>query len=201
MTQAATREVALFPLNAVLFPGGLLPLRVFEQRYMEMTKACLRDGLPFGVCLIREGSEVGNPATPEDVGCLARIVQWDMQQMGVLNITARGEQRFRIRRRRVEDNGLMHADVELLPEDADAALPDEFLACARLLRLVIEEHGARLIEAPFRFDSSAWVSARLTEILPVPLAAKQKLMELTESRQRLEILQKFLSQRGLVTRG
>ena len=200
MKGTAVREIALFPLNAVLFPGGLLPLRVFEQRYMEMTKACLSEDAPFGVCLIREGGEVGAAATPEDIGCLARIVQWDMQQLGVLNITARGEQRFRIQRRHTEASGLQRADVELLPEEADAALPDEFLACARLLRLVIEEHGARLIEAPFRFDSSAWVGARLTEILPVPLAAKQKLMELSASRERLEILQKFLTQHGLVAR-
>ena len=200
MSRPVTQEIALFPLNAVLFPGGLLPLRVFEQRYMDMAKACLRDNVAFGVCLIREGNEVGAPATPEDVGCLARIIQWDMQQLGVLNITARGEQRFHIQRRRTNANGLQRAEVELLREDEDLAVPDEFLSCARVLRLVIEEHGARLVEAPFRFDSSAWVSARLTEILPVPLAAKQKLMELTKSRERLEILQKFLAQHGLIAR-
>ncbi len=201
MNDTAVREVALFPLNAVLFPGGLLPLRVFEPRYMDMAKTCLKDDVAFGVCLIREGGEVGAPATPEDIGCLARIIQWDMEQLGVLNITARGEQRFSIQRRRTEANGLQRAEIELLQEEADAALPDEFLACARLLRLVIEEHGARLIDAPFRFDSSAWVSARLTEILPVPLAAKQKIMELSETRQRLEILRKFLSQHGLIAGG
>jgi Lon protease-like protein len=182
----------------VLFPGGLLPLRIFEQRYMDMTKDCLRDELPFGVCLIRSGEEVGEPATPENVGCLARIVQWDMQQLGLLQITARGEGRFRILERWALANGLTRARVEPIPADSDAPLPDEFLGCARLLRLVIEEHGARTIEAPFRFDSSSWVSARLCEILPVPLAAKQKLMELADSRERLEILQKFLAQHGLV---
>lgn len=64
----------------MLFPGGRLPLRIFEQRYMEMAKACIRDGSPFGVCLIREGREVGAPATPVEVGCLARIGHWDMPQ-------------------------------------------------------------------------------------------------------------------------
>lgn len=182
----------------MLFPGGLLPLRIFEQRYMDMAKGCMRDELSFGVCLIRSGEEVGAPATPEDVGCFARIVQWDMQQLGLLQITARGEERFRILERWTLANGLTRARVETIPADSDAPLPDEFLACARLLRLVIEEHGARTIEAPFRFDSSSWVSARLCEILPVPLAAKQKLMELTDSRERLEILQKFLAQHGLI---
>jgi Lon protease-like protein len=184
----------------VLFPGGLLPLRIFEQRYMEMAKDCLRAQLPFGVCLIRSGEEVGAPATPEDVGCLAHIVQWDMQQLGLLQVTVRGGQRLRILERSVLPSGLARARIELLPDERDAPLPDEFLACARLLRLVIEEHGARTIEAPFRFDSSCWVSARLCELLPVPLAAKQRLMELSDCRERLAILQKFLEQHGLVTR-
>ena len=177
-----------------------MPLRVFEQRYMEMAKDCLRDDQPFGVCLIRSGTEVGPAAMPEEIGCIARIAHWDMQQLGVLHIVARGEQRFRALRREVQANGLTRAEVESLPADDDCALPDEFLACARLLRLVIEEHGAQQIEAPFRFDSSSWVGSRLAEILPVPLSAKQKLMELADARQRLEILHKFLVQHGLATR-
>jgi len=195
------REVPIFPLNAVLFPGGLLPLRIFEQRYMDMTKACLREDEPFGVCLIRSGSEVGAPATPEDVGCLARVVHWDMQQLGVLQVRARGEQRFRILERSVLDSGLTRARVIPLAPDRDCPVTEEFAACARLLQLVIREHGEQLIEAPHRFDSGSWVSARLTEILPVPLIAKQKLMELDDSLQRLEILHKFLVQHELVTRG
>jgi Lon protease-like protein len=103
---AVPDEISLFPLHTVLFPGGLLPLRVFEPRYMEMVSACLRGNEPFGVCLIREGREVGAPAVPHSVGCLARIAQWDMQQLGVLNIVARGERRFRIVERSVQPDGL-----------------------------------------------------------------------------------------------
>ena len=172
---------------------------MFEQRYVEMTKACLREDRPFGVCLIRSGAEVGPAAVPEEVGCLARIASWDMQQLGILHVVVRGEDRFRILRREVLDDGLTRAEVELMPADDDCAVPDEFLACARLLRLVIEEHGAQQIEAPFRFDSSSWVGSRLVEILPVPLAAKQKLMELGDARERLEILHKYLVQHGLAT--
>src|SRR5712664_2056169 len=84
------QDLALFPLNVVLCPGGRLPLRIFEQRYMEMAKACLRDSAPFGVCLIREGAEVGRPATPAAIGCLARIAEWDMPQLGLLQVTSRG---------------------------------------------------------------------------------------------------------------
>lgn len=193
----ATADIALFPLNTVLFPGGLLSLRIFEQRYMEMAKGCLRDGTPFGVCLIRAGREVGEAAEPEGIGCLARILEWDMQQLGLLLVTARGEQRFRIVERRVESNGLVRASVELLPVEADAALPREFDDCAGLLRRVVEERGAGLFAEPHRFDSASWVGARLSEILPVPLAAKQKLMELDDAMQRVEILYRFLVQHKL----
>ena len=107
MTDSGT-EIPLFPLGTVLFPGGLLPLRIFEQRYLEMAKACLRDGTPFGVCLIREGSEVGTPATHEELGCLARITQWDMQQLGLLQLVAQGGERFRVRAKRIRQIGRAH---------------------------------------------------------------------------------------------
>src|SRR5262245_4738255 len=85
------KDLPLFPLNTVLFPGGRLPLRIFEQRYMDMAKACLKDSSPFGVCMIREGLEVGDPAVPADVGTLARITNWDMPQLGMLHVVALGE--------------------------------------------------------------------------------------------------------------
>lgn len=188
----AEKEIPLFPLNTVLFPGGLLPLRLFEQRYLAMAKACLRDGTPFGVCLIREGAEVGEPATPEGVGCLARIEHWDMQQLGLLQIVAQGSQRFRILQRRVQGDGLALADIELLPEGSDAPVPERLAACRQLLERVAAEHGERLFAKPFRFDSSAWVSARLAEVLPLPLSTKQELLELDDALRRLEVIHGFL---------
>jgi len=194
---AAHADIALFPLNAVLFPGGLLPLKIFETRYMDMARACLRDSAPFGVCLIRDGREVGVPAEPEDIGCLARILEWDMQQLGLLLVTARGEQRFRILERRVQPDGLARARVELLPGEADAVLPAQFGACPGLLRSIVAQHGPGLFAEPHLFESASWVGARLSEILPVPLAAKQKLMELDDPMQRIEILHKFMVQHKL----
>jgi hypothetical protein len=185
-------ELPLFPLNTVLFPGGRLALRIFEQRYMEMAKACLRDGAPFGVCLIREGSEVGVPATPVEVGCLARIGNWDMPQLGLLQVTALGERRFRILERRVEPSGLARASIELFQEDIDSAIPTSCAGCVRLLERVIEQQAA-LFEPPHRLDSASWVGARLAEILPLPLAAKQELLELTDARERLERLNALLA--------
>ena len=184
-------EVALFPLNTVLFPGGRLPLRIFEQRYMEMAKACLRDGERFGVCLIREGREVGAPAIPAEVGTLARIGAWDMPQLGLLEVTALGEQRFRILERRVQADGLARASIEMLEEERDTAIPGGCMGCVKLLERVIERQ-AGLLEPPHRLDSAAWVSARLAELLPLPLPAKQELLELSDARERIERLNALL---------
>jgi Lon protease-like protein len=185
-------EVPLFPLNTVLFPGGRLPLRIFEQRYMDMAKACLRDGSPFGVCLIREGREVGAPATPVEVGCLARIGHWDMQQLGLLQVTAVGAQRFRILERKIEASGLARASIEPLEDDLDSPVPESCAGCVRLLERVIEQQ-AGLFEPPHRLQSASWVGSRLAEILPLPLAAKQELLELGDARTRLERLNALLA--------
>lgn len=195
------KDVPLFPLGTVLFPGGLLPLRLFEQRYLEMGKACLRDGTPFGVCLIREGSEVGAPATHEPVGCLARIAHWDMQQLGLLQIVAQGGERFRVVAETVRTDGLVVGEIELLPEAADAPVAERHGACVRLLERIAAEHGERLFARPWRMASSAWVGARLAEVLPLPAAMRQKLMELDDPLQRLDILQRLLAQPGAARSG
>jgi Lon protease-like protein len=168
----------------VLFPGGRLPLRIFEVRYMDMAKACLRDGTPFGVCAIREGSEVGAPATPYEVGTLARIAQWDMPQLGLLQVLANGEGRFRVLERRVEKNGLAVAKVALVRDADDAPVAPAAAHCARLLERLIEREPGLFAE-PHRLDSSAWVSARLAEVLPLELEAKQALLELDAGAERL----------------
>jgi uncharacterized protein len=193
---SAIEELALFPLNTVLFPGGRLPLRLFEQRYLDMAKACLREGARFGVCAIREGAEVGAPATPHTLGTLARIASWDMPQLGLLHVIALGEQRFRILERRVQPDGLARARVELLDADVDAPVPPSCAACVRLLERVVKEQPG-LFEPPQHLPSSAWVSARLAELLPLPLSEKQELLELTDARLRLERINALLGGRSL----
>lgn len=187
-------DVPLFPLHTVLFPGGLLPLRVFEQRYLEMAKGCLRDETPFGVCLIREGAEVGAPATHEEVGCLAHVRQWDMQQLGLLQLVAQGGRRFRVIEERVRADGLILARIDLLAEEADAPIAEKFSACRQLLERIVAEHGERLFARPFLLDSSAWTSARLAEVLPLPPATRQKLLELDDGPRRLDFLQQLLAE-------
>jgi Lon protease-like protein len=201
MMSGTSQEIPIFPLGTVLFPGGLLPLRVFETRYMDMTRECMKEQKPFGVCLIKSGREVGEPAVPEEVGCLAHIQEWDMRELGVLSLRTQGGRRFRIRNREVNGQGLVRANVELIAPEPATSLPAEFAACANLLELVVADKSAAVFAEPHQFDDATWVGYRLTEILPVPQAAKQRLLELDDSVLRLQILYRFLEQRGLIAEG
>jgi Lon protease-like protein len=190
--------VPIFPLQTVLYPGALLPLRIFEVRYMDMARACLRDKSPFGVCLIKEGQEVGAPALPEKVGCLARIAECDMEELGILKVKAEGLERFRIVSSEVTRQGLIVGEVERHePEAAGAGAPG-FAECAEFLRKVIAGIGEERFAQPFRFDDATWVGFRLAEILPLRNDVKQKLLELTDASLRIGILDRFLRQQRLI---
>ena len=198
----------LFPLNTVLFPDGRLPLRVFEKRYVDMVRNCMRDGAPFGVCLIASGEEVarpGHPTQPEPVGCLAEIVDCNMEQLGVLLIETRGRQRFRVLSHVTRDDGLLVAEAELLPDDViDCKLELLGECLAALRRIVTSMHSefpdkSRLPFAePYLWDDPSWVANRLCELLPVPLKAKQMLMELPDAGMRIEIAHRFMRQHHIV---
>jgi len=190
-------NLPIFPLGAVLFPGGALPLKVFETRYIDMTRECMKSGAPFGICLIKEGAEVGAPATPHEIGCLASITDWDMQQLGLLQIKTRGSRRFRILSSRIEADGLIRAAAEPIADDAVTGVRAEFAGCMILLKALLPKLPAELIPEPHDFDNAAWLSNRLSEVLPIPALAKQKLMELEDPDSRLEIIHKFLGQQGL----
>lgn len=201
-----TLTIPLFPLQTVLFPGGALPLKIFEQRYMHMAKACLSaadgDELPFGVCLIAQGAEVGAPAQPQPVGTLARIAQWDMAQLGVLQVLVHGGERFRILRSWAEQSGemrgLLRAEVELLSESPSLTLPDAADVLVPLLRAIIADLGEVAPPEPHRYDDVAWVGYRYCEVLPIPNAARQVLLEIDDAIARLEIVQKFMAQKELL---
>jgi Lon protease-like protein len=199
----------LFPLNTVLFPGSLLPLRVFEARYIDMVRDCMKNEAPFGVVLIRSGNEVGAAAEPEAVGCLARITQWDMPEPGILSLRTIGGERFRILDTRILSDQRLEARVATLPADTMLPVTAEHVQCARALKNVIDniaakgkaEQGAQFeypFAAPLQFDNAGWVANRWCEILPIPLKARQKLLELGDAAARLQIVHQFLQQHQIV---
>lgn len=192
-------EQFIFPLGTVLFPGGTLPLRIFEQRYIEMTKACLRDARPFGVCLIREGLEVGDPAVPEAVGCLATIETWDMPQLGLFQLVTRGGDRFRLHDSRVAKNGLITGSIERIAPEHDAGAAVE-PACREVLKLIIDRVGESHFPNPIALDDPVWVSYRLAEVLPFDASVKQALLEIESASERLARLRELLVKEGLVVR-
>lgn len=197
------RALPIFALRTVFFPGSILPLRVFEPRYMDMCKECLRDGRPFGICSIVSGGEVGTPAEFASIGTLATISSWDMEQLGILNITCEGGQRFVVVEREVRKNGLAQAEVRLLDEELPdvGGPPPEMLA--ELLKKLIEKLGQ---EQGWRFSgtrdyaNSNWVSYRLADILPIKLSVKQKLLEVNDSSVRLSVIAEFLRLQGIERR-
>ena len=169
-------QIPLFPLNTVLFPGGPLPLRIFESRYLDMISGCMKDDGPFGVLLIRDGHEAG-PAATHNVGTLARVTDWYQGSDGLLGITAIGGERFRLYSAERQEDGLNMGDVELLPAVQSMALPDEHQFLRPILESVLNDLGRLYEGLERRYDDAAWVAWRFVEILPIDLEEKQALLE------------------------
>ncbi len=201
---AARLELPLFPLRSVLFPGGLLGLKVFETRYLDLVSSCLRSGQGFGVITLRQGSEVKNREETVDlepVGVLAEIIDVDSPQSGILNLRCRGTRRFATSSVAQQDDGLWVAQVEFLPDDESTAPGEELSACVAALGTAVETlaaQGTRPFLEPMRFDDAGWVANRWCEILPISLAAKQKLMALEDPLIRLGLVDDFLRSKGVI---
>jgi len=180
-------EIPLFPLNSVLFPGGPLPLRIFETRYLDMVSSCLKHEQGFGVCLIEQGSETG-PARTYTVGTLAHIRDWSNGPDGLLNILALGSGRFRVTRVRVQHNGLNIAEVEWLPQEPSVPLPDTARPLAEMLQQLLAQMAERYAAVLPRYQDASWVGYRLAEIMPLPVAQRQYLLEICDARLRLDII-------------
>jgi Lon protease-like protein len=205
MPETELRAVPLFPLQAVLFPGGLLSLKVFEARYLDLISDCLRENKPFGVVALRQGSEVrkaaGEPVVTETIGTLAELIDVDSAQPGILQVRCRGTQRFDVKAREQQADGLWLAQVEMLEDDELLAPSEALIETVRGLANAIatlKQQGAEPFLKPFKFESSGWVANRWCEILPISIAAKQKLMELTDPQVRLQLVDEFLRTKGVV---
>ena len=201
--------IPLFPLRTVLFPGGVLPLRVFETRYVDMVRACMKNDAPFGVVAIRSGDEVGDAAEPYDIGTLAHISEWDMPEFGVLLLSTLGGDRFRIVERRTLPSQLVDARIERLPLDANVDGGDALKLCSNVLRVVIDDLLERMREEadegfispfaePHRLDDAGWVANRWAEMLPIELQAKQELLEVSDPSTRLQRVEQYLRENGVL---
>ena len=184
-------QIPIFPLNTVLFPGGPLPLRIFEPRYIDMVSRCLKSETPFGVLLIKDGEEAG-PATTYEVGTLAKITDFYQGSDGLLGITALGGQRFRLISNERQHDGLNIGEVELVEAEASLPLPENFRALPDMLSNVLDDLG-RLYDAhDRRYEDAVWVTYRFLEILPIDLSQKQLSLESSDTLARLNLVNELL---------
>jgi Lon protease-like protein len=205
-------SLPLFPLGTVLFPGGLLPLRIFEVRYLDMITRCYKAGAPFGVVRLTQGSEVRVAGAAAErfagVGTLAEIRVLDAPQAGLLQIECVGTQRFRVRSSEHQKHGLWVAEVERLPDDLPLEVPEDLRPVADALRRLIDTleerkrmeaaDGLRLpFDEPYHLDDCGWVANRWSELLPLPAELKQRLMELDSPVMRLELVSDLLARSGV----
>ncbi len=208
-------SLPLFPLHTVLYPGGELQLQIFEVRYLDLIGKCVKTGAPFGVVSLVQGSEVrrraadvdgGDGFAPEvfaDIGTLATIVEWASPQAGLMTVRCTGGERFRIESRNRLKHGLWVADVTALAADARVAVPADLLPVAQALDQVIQGLLAQdrpqqmPLRPPYQLDDCGWVANRWCELLALPPAQKQGLMQLDNPLLRLELVGDVLARGGM----
>ena len=195
----------LFPLQAVLFPDGLLPLKVFEARYVDLVTQCLREGTPFGVLCLLQGSEAGRSAEAvrmHDVGVLAVVQDMDAEQSGILRVSCKGMSRFRCTAApHQQGNGLWVCSAEHIAADETHSPPAaQFATVEALSRAIasLRDQGLQPFAEPYRLDDAGWVANRWCELLPISLAAKQNLMALPDAAARLGLVDSYLRDMGVV---
>lgn len=185
-------KLPLFPINSIIFPDGLLPLRIFEPRYLDMVKECVRNQSEFVICLLKDGSEVGTAAKHRTIGTACQIIDWETLPDGLLGVTAQGVRRVEIINTEVQSNQLIVGSVENLHDFNDELLPAKFDEWAHLISVIIEELGKPFDEQEQKLTSAYWVGARLTELIPFELEKKQRILEIDHPLVRLEHLQEVL---------
>lgn len=188
------QHIAIFPLNTVLFPGGPLSLRIFEPRYIDMVRECTANNSEFGVCLNAEEGEAGSRRTRAEVGTTARINDFFTMEDGLLGIGATGIQRFSVCHTDVRENGLLVADVVMLPPAPAVTLNPEHLLLRTLLERLLDNLAELYRDCPLRLDDADWVGCRLAELLPLALEDKQVLLETDDPTRRLDLLLEIVPQ-------
>ena len=181
-------QIPLFPLSTVVMPGGLLPLRLFEPRYLDMVRQCFRDHSGFGVCLVKDGAEVGNAATPYPHGTLIKIVDWDQGENGLLQIVAQGETKFRLCETWVDSAKLRHGTVELLPDEVSSPVPEEYSHLVQTLEQILEQVAGAVNYPNPEYNDSLWLGSRFVELLPLSAELRHELLSMDNPLERLSAL-------------
>ena len=182
------KKIPLFPLNTVLFPGGQLPLRIFEPRYLDMVSDCMKHESDFGICSIKSGSETGMAPEIYNIGTLCDISYFNMQSDGLLGITANGKQRFQIIDKTVMDNQLIVATIEELEMEPSVPIELKYAPTVTLLENLFQQLGQPYTRMKKHYECCSWVSSRLTELLPIELAKKQAFLEMDDPLSRIEAI-------------
>jgi len=186
------QPIPLFPLSTVLYPDGLLPLRIFEPRYLDMVSEALRNNSFFGIVPIRSGRETGETPDFFDVGTIANIASWDQGSDGLLQIQVLGGKSFRITSNGVRDNQLLVGNIVFIDEASDSAIPSQYAYLRELLENAFQNNVGRPPAESHRMDSASWVAHRLAEKLPLPLAHKVDVLISSGGHHKLSLLDKFL---------
>jgi uncharacterized protein len=192
-----TVEIPLFPLHPVLFPGGRLPLQIFEPRYMDMVVRCMRYDEPFGVVLIRKGTDARiapDSGQPDvfDVGTDAHVVDFNQLSNGRLGIVVRGGRKFRIRSLREQDDHLLLGQVEYLPDEPLLGVEERHRDLVDILHELVKHPMIEKLGLEIEFDDARSVGWRLAELLPIEPEIKQSLLKLQWPRERLQELSRLV---------
>ena len=198
---STSRKIPLFPLGTVLFPDGVIALKIFEARYLDMIKRCLREKTEFGVISIIkniESDQESVSATFSQIGTLAQIEDFDPVQPALYMTKSFGTQRFKLLNSTQEASGLWIGEVELLENDPLIPVPQEHQKVAKLLDEIIsviqseDLMGEAPFKQPYKVDDCGWVSNRLAELLPISLAQKNHLLAQTNPRIRLDLVTEII---------
>ncbi len=184
-----SRDIPIFPLHTVLFPGGYLPLRIFEQRYIDMVRECSASGNCFGICLVNNPENEKRAATHMRIGTMAEIRDFSILDDGLLGIVAEGRQRFSIQRTRMRENGLLMAEVNTLAESVIVVIPEAYSVLSLIAQRFMEQVGGNYPSfQPADLQDASWVGYRLSELLPLENTEKQTLLQITDPLERLRLL-------------
>lgn len=194
-------RIPVFPLNSVLLPGGLLPLRIFESRYLDMVTRSLREDSLFVISLLTSGAEVGKAAECESIGVSVKVYDWEGLPGDLLGITVLAKNKVRLSSQSVERDNLLTAEAEALPPEPDLSVRDIDSRLVELLRRILKELPLPYSSDLSHFDDLGWVANRLVEVLPFPLELKQHFLEESSPVRRMDLVHEALKRLELNPNG